>query len=74
MNIKMWFVKKVGLHAMAPRWLKVICLQITMSEIEREINAVFAKVDLSKITKEQRDSLNAQITKMNLARGKGMKA
>lgn len=74
MNIKMSFVKKVGLHPSSPRWLKVICLQITMNEIEKEINAVFAKIDLTKITQEQRDKLNVEITRMNLARGKGMKA
>ncbi len=74
MKLKMRLIKSVGMHPLSPRWLKVICLQLVMNEIANSFTSLFANADFSKITQEQRDELNKQIQKMNIARGKGMEA
>ncbi|MFS7308405.1 hypothetical protein [Rahnella inusitata] len=74
MKLKIRAIKWVSLSPLAPRWLKVLCLQLVMNEIAKGFKSLFDKADLSSITQEQRDEINKAITKMNLARGKGMEA
>jgi len=71
MDLKMKIIAMVGLSRFSPRWLKVLCLQVTMSRIEKAFRKVFAEDVLSKITDEQRNEINAMIAKMNTARGRG---
>lgn len=72
----MVLLKKIGISPLSPRWLKILCLQLVMNEITSGFKKVFAKVDTSKITQEQRDdintliaNINTLIAKMNKARG-----
>lgn len=74
MSIKIKIIKTIGLNPLCPRWLKVFCLQVTMNEIEKSMVSFFKGVDLSNISPEQRDALQKCVEKMNLARGKGIKA
>lgn len=74
MSIKLKLLKAVGLNRLSPRWLKVICLQLVMNEVEKSVKSLFRGVDLTKLTPEQRESIHSHIDKMNLARGKGMQA
>ncbi|MEI7410089.1 hypothetical protein [Pectobacterium aroidearum] len=69
MKVKMELLKKIGLHPLCPRWMKILILQLTMNEIESEFKKLFANVDASKITPEKREEINALIAKMNKARG-----
>lgn len=68
-SLKMKIIAAIGLHPLAPRWIKVVCLQLTMSEIEKGFKRVFRCIDASKITQKQRDEINGLIEEMNSARG-----
>lgn len=70
MDLKMKIIAKVGMSRFAPRWLKVMCLQLTMNRIEKGFRQVILKLDLSKISDDQRAEINNLITKINAARGK----
>ncbi|HHE5697817.1 TPA: hypothetical protein ACPEY2_001707 [Citrobacter amalonaticus] len=72
MNIKMRIIKMVGLSRLSPRWLKILCLQATMNQIQNNVTKIFESADLSKMTPEQKRSLQACLDKMNVARGKGI--
>ncbi|EPY8428830.1 hypothetical protein ACXG8O_004030 [Citrobacter youngae] len=74
MKIKLKLLQVVGLNPITPRWLKILCLNLTMNEIEKSMTSFFKGVDLSKITPEQRASLQACVDRMNLARSKGIDA
>lgn len=74
MSIKLKFLKAVGLNSLSPRWLKVMCLNLVMSEVEKRVTSLFKSVDISKITPEQRAAIQASVDRMNEARGKGMQA
>lgn len=67
--LKMKIIAAIGLHPWSPRWLKILCLQLTMSEIAKGFERVFSSVDTSSITQLQRDEINGLIAKMNRARG-----
>lgn len=67
-SLKMKLVKTIGLSPLAPRWIKVLCLQITCMEISSQFKQAMAKVDLTKITEEQRAEINRLIERMNAAR------
>lgn len=67
--LKMKIIAAIGLSKFSPRWVKVLCLQHTMNQIETGFKNLFADFDASKITQEQRDEVNALIAKMNMARG-----
>lgn len=67
-SLKMKLVKAIGLSPITPRWLKVLCLQITCMEIASQFKQAMAKVDLTKITQEQRTEINKLIERMNAAR------
>lgn len=70
MDLKMKIIAKVGLSRFTPRWLKVMCLQLTMNRIEKGFRQVILKLDLSKISDDQRAEINNLVTKINAARGK----
>ncbi|PAO09817.1 hypothetical protein CIW60_12685 [Enterobacter roggenkampii] len=74
MNLKMRIIKVVGLSRFSPRWMKVFCLQMTMNHIQKQVTNLFKDADLSKLTPEQKMSIQDCVDKMNLARGKGMQA
>ena len=74
MSMKLKLIKTIGLNPLCPRWLKVLCLQMTMNQIEKMMVSFFKGVDLSKASPEQRAELQKCVDKMNLARGKGIKA
>ncbi len=77
MSIKQRIIAVIGLHPLAPRWVKILCLYACVSEIEKEFKSLFAKMDkadFSKITPEQRSELNALVTEMNLKLKKRMGA
>lgn len=67
-SLKMKLVKVIGLSPISPRWLKVLCLQVTCMEIGSQFKQAMAKVDLTKITEEQRTEINRLIKRMNTAR------
>lgn len=71
MPLKLKFIRAVGLSPFSPRWIKVLCLQLTMGQIESGFKKLLADFDVSKITQEQRDEVNVLIARMNAARGKG---
>lgn len=66
-KLKVKFLKKIGLNPYSPRWLKVICLKITMREISKGFTKLF-KSGLQDITPEKRDEVNKLILKMNATR------
>ncbi|HGH7262926.1 TPA: hypothetical protein ACHQNL_002684 [Serratia marcescens] len=68
-SLKMRIIATIGLQPWAPRWVKVFCLQLTMSEIEKGFKRVFLAIDASKITQKQREEIDGLIQKMNRARG-----
>lgn len=68
-SLKIKIIAAIGLHPLAPRWIKVFCLQLMMSEISKGFKRVFSSVDTSKITQQQRDQINGMIEEMNSARG-----
>lgn len=70
-SLKMKLVKTIGLSPLTPRWLKVLCLQVTCMEIASQFKQAMAKVDLTKITEEQRTEINRLIEQMNSARKGG---
>lgn len=74
MNLKMRIIKVIGLSRFSPHWMKVFCLQMTMNHIQKQVTNLFKDADLSKLTPEQKMSIQDCVDKMNLARGKGMQA
>lgn len=50
------------------------CLQMIMNHIQKQVTNLFKDADLSKLTPEQKMSIQDCVDKMNLARGKGMQA
>ncbi|EIC4353523.1 hypothetical protein LJS80_002276 [Salmonella enterica] len=77
MSMKQRIIAAVGLHPLAPRWVKISCLYACVSEIEKEFKSMFAKIDKAnhlEIPQEKRDELNALVTKMNLKLKKRMDA
>lgn len=68
-SLKMRIIAAIGLHPLAPRWVKVFCLQLTMREIEKWFERVFLAIDASKTSQQQRDDIDVLIEKMNRARG-----
>lgn len=73
MSLKLKLIQVVGTSSFCPRWIKMFLLWRVMSQIEREINRTLAEVDVSKITPDQRDELNALINRMNTAYGRRQK-
>lgn len=67
-SMKMKLVKFIGLSPLSPRWLKVICLQVTCMEITSQFKQAMAKVDSTKIPEEQIAEINRLIERMNAAR------
>lgn len=67
-SLKMKLVKVIGLSPLTPRWLKVLCLQVTCMEITSQFSKVMDKVDLTKITEEQIAEINRLRERMNAAR------
>lgn len=77
MSMKQRVIVAIGLHPLAPRWVKILCLYACASEIEKGFKSMFAKIDKadpSKITPEKREELNALIAEMNLKLKKRMDA
>ncbi|NUL35094.1 hypothetical protein [Kosakonia sacchari] len=74
MKLKVRIVSAIGLSRHAPRWLKIMCFQVVMDEVARSIESMFKGADFSKLTQEDRDELQKAIDKLNLARGRGIKA
>ncbi|HIB1507782.1 TPA: hypothetical protein ACWV5T_002401 [Salmonella enterica subsp. enterica serovar Muenchen] len=75
MSMKQRVIAAIGLHPLAPRWVKILCLYACISEIEKGFKSTFAKIDkadFSKITPEKREELNALVAKMNLKLKKGI--
>lgn len=68
--LKMKIIAAIGLSKFSPRWVKVLCLQLTMGQIESGFKKLFADIDASKITPEKREEINALIARMNMLRGK----
>ncbi|EAW9078547.1 hypothetical protein AABH71_002083 [Salmonella enterica] len=69
MSMKQRVIAAIGLHPLAPRWVKILCLYACVGEIEKEFKAMFAKIDKAdfpKITPEKREELNALVAEMNL--------
>lgn len=70
---KLKLLRTVGLNKYSPRWLKILCLQLVMNQVERGFKRAFSQVsevDLSKVTPEKLAEVNRLIEQMNLARGK----
>ncbi|MGO4744006.1 hypothetical protein [Serratia quinivorans] len=67
--LKMNIIAAIGLCPWSPRWIKILCLQLTMSEVSRGFKRMLSSVDTSKITQQQRDEINGMIEAMNRARG-----
>lgn len=67
-SLKMKLVKVIGLSPISPRWLKVLCLQVTCMEIASQFKQAMAKVDFTKITEERRTEINCLIKRMNAVR------
>lgn len=67
-KLKLKILKKIGLSPYSPRWIKVICLRITMREIRKGFSKLF-KSSFENITPEERDKINKLILDMNTARG-----
>lgn len=77
MSMKQRIIAAVGLHPLAPKWVKILCLYVCFSEIEKGFKSAFAEInkrDFSKITPEKREELNALVTEMNLKLKKRMDA
>ncbi|MDE4079730.1 MULTISPECIES: hypothetical protein [Enterobacter cloacae complex] len=72
--MKLRITRAIGLNKYSPRWVKVICLRLTKNEIERSLNALLTNIDESALSPEQVKALRECVDKINLARGKGMKA
>lgn len=69
MSMKQKVIAAIGLHPLAPRWVKILCLYACVGVIEKEFKSMFAKIDkadFSKITHEKREELNALVADMNL--------
>lgn len=74
MKLKMRILKVIGTSKLTPRWVKVICLRITMSEIVGEFGRVFKGADLSKLSEQQKRELQQSIDRVNLITKKGIDA
>ncbi|MBE3511294.1 hypothetical protein [Enterobacter cloacae complex sp. I2] len=72
--MKLRITRAIGLSKFSPRWIKVICLRLTKNDIERSLNALLDTIDESELSSEQVKALRECVDKINLARGKGMKA
>lgn len=56
--MKMKLIKKIGLHPVSPRWLKMYCLNLVMRKIEKEFSRL-----VDNMTPAQRDQFNAKFHK-----------
>ncbi|BBJ64722.1 MULTISPECIES: hypothetical protein [Enterobacter] len=72
--MKLRITRAIGLSRFSPRWVKVICLQLTKNDIERSLNALLANIDESELSPEQVKAFRECVDRINLARGKGMQA
>lgn len=72
--MKIRIIRAIGLSKFSPRWVKVICLRLTKNDIERSLNALLAAIDESELSPEQVQALRECVERINIARGKGMKA
>jgi len=72
--MKLRITRAIGLSKFSPRWVKVICLRLTKNDIERSLNALLTNIDESALSPDQLKALRECFDKINLARGKGMKA
>ncbi|RDT62125.1 hypothetical protein DXF97_41520, partial [Klebsiella pneumoniae] len=66
--------RAIGLSKFSPRWVKVICLRLTKNDIERSLNALLATIDESDLSSEQVKALRECVERINIERGKRMKA
>lgn len=72
--MKLRITRAIGLSKFSPRWVKVICLRLIINEIERSLNAQLTNIDESDLSPDQVKALRECVDKINLARGKMMKA
>ncbi|KTJ31106.1 hypothetical protein [Enterobacter hormaechei] len=72
--MKLRITRAIGLSKFSPRWVKVIYLRLTKNDIERSLNALLATIDESEPSPEQVKALRECVDRINLSRGKGMKA
>ncbi|MEB7342035.1 hypothetical protein [Enterobacter hormaechei] len=72
--MKQRITRAIGLSKFSPRWVKVICLRLTKNDIERSLNALLATIDESDLSSEQVKALTECVERINIERGKRMKA
>ncbi|AFP70259.1 hypothetical protein VXI92_000300 [Enterobacter hormaechei] len=72
--MKQRITRAIGLSKFSPRWVKVICLRLTKNDIERSLNALLATIDESDLSSEQVKALRECVERINIERGKRMKA
>ncbi|EKK5413002.1 hypothetical protein PN788_003006 [Enterobacter cloacae] len=72
--MKLRITRAIGLSKFSPRWVKVICLRLTKNDIERSLNALLTNIDESDLSPDQVKALRECVERINIARGKGMKA
>ena len=72
--MKLRITRAIGLSKFSPRWVKVICLRLTKNDIERSLNALLATIDESDLSSEQVKALRECVERINIERGKRMKA
>ena len=72
--MKQRITRAIGLSKFSPRWVKVICLRLTKNDIERSLNALLATIDESDLSPEQVKALRECVERINIERGKRMKA
>ncbi|HCS4209199.1 hypothetical protein ACSGCD_04080 [Enterobacter hormaechei] len=72
--MKQRITRAIGLSKFSPRWVKVICLRLTKNDIERSLNALLATFDESDLSSEQVKALRECVERINIERGKRMKA
>lgn len=72
--MKQRITRAIGLSKFSPRWVKVICLRLTKNDIERSLNALLATIDESDLSSEQVKALRECVERINIERGKRLKA
>ncbi|EMS7630488.1 hypothetical protein WDI47_004322 [Salmonella enterica subsp. enterica serovar Bredeney] len=67
-KVKLFLLSKVGLSPWSPRWVKMICLQCTMKQIETSFKIALQQAKEKDLSPEKVAEVEKLLDKMNVAR------
>lgn len=67
-KVKLFILGKVGLSPWSPRWIKMICLQCTLKQIETSFKIALRQAKEKDLNPEQAAEVQKLLDKMNVVR------